>query len=244
VPLTIADRMVGLHAAHSVAMALYGRERTGRGCRIDVPMFETMASVVLSDHIYGHTFEPPSGGAGYVRLLSPGRRPYETSDGYICALVYNDGHWQRFLHAIERDDLRVDPRFADLASRTRHIDEVYGFLGQTLCVQSTAHWLELFEDIDVPAVPLNTVESLLDDPHLAAVGFFRQVEHPSEGAMRTFGAPARWVGYDVSKLAPAPRLGEHTESVLRECGFDAVALASLLVGGAAVPVLADAEVSE
>ncbi|MGQ2923939.1 MAG: CoA transferase, partial [Hydrogenophaga sp.] len=180
----------------------------------------------------------------YVRLLSPGRRPYETSDGYICALVYNDGHWQRFLHAIERDDLRVDPRFADLASRTRHIDEVYGFLGQTLCVQSTAHWLELFEDIDVPAVPLNTVESLLDDPHLAAVGFFRQVEHPSEGAMRTFGAPARWVGYDVSKLAPAPRLGEHTESVLRECGFDAVALASLLVGGAAVPLLADAEVSE
>lgn len=96
----------------------------------------------------------------------------------------------------------------------------------------------------MPAVPLNTVESLLDDPHLAAVGFFRQVEHPSEGAMRTFGAPARWVGYDVSKLAPAPRLGEHTESVLRECGFDAVALASLLVGGAAVPLLADAEVSE
>ncbi|CAN7748358.1 CoA transferase [Acidovorax sp. LjRoot66] len=244
VPLTIADRLVGLHAAHSVAMALYGRERNGRGCRIDVPMFETMASVVLSDHLYGRTFEPPSGDAGYVRLLSPGRRPYETSDGYICALVYNDGHWQRFLHAIERDDLRVDPRFADLASRTRHIDEVYGFLGQTLCVQSTAHWLELFEDIDVPAVPLNTVESLLDDPHLAAVGFFRQVEHPSEGAMRTFGAPARWVGYDVSKLAPAPRLGEHTESVLRECGFDAVALASLLVGGAAVPLLADGEVSE
>lgn len=195
VPLTIADRMVGLHAAHSVAMALYGRERTGRGCRIDVPMFETMASVVLSDHLYGRTFEPPSGDAGYVRLLSPGRRPYETSDGYICALVYNDGHWQRFLHAIERDDLRVDPRFADLASRTRHIYEVYGFLGQTLCVQSTAHWLELFEDIDVPAVPLNTVESLLDDPHLAAVGFFRQVEHPSEGAMRTFGARQRagWV---------------------------------------------------
>jgi crotonobetainyl-CoA:carnitine CoA-transferase CaiB-like acyl-CoA transferase len=207
-------------------------------------MFETMASVVLSDHLYGRTFEPPSGDAGYVRLLSPGRRPYETSDGYICALVYNDGHWQRFLHAIERDDLRVDPRFADLASRTRHIDEVYGFLGQTLRVQSTAHWLALFEQIDVPAVPLNTVESLLDDPHLAAVGFFRQVEHPSEGAMRTFGAPARWVGYDVSKLAPAPRLGEHTESVLRECGFDASALASLLANGAAVSVVAaDAEVS-
>jgi len=235
--------MVGLHAAHSVAMALYGRERTGRGCRIDVPMFETMASVVLSDHLYGRTFEPPSGDTGYVRLLSPGRRPYETSNGYICALVYNDGHWQRFLHAIERDDLRVDPRFADLASRTRHIDEVYGFLGQTLRVQSTAHWMALFEQIDVPAVPLNTVESLLDDPHLAAVGFFRQVEHPCEGEIRTFGTSARWVGYDVSQLAPAPRLGEHTESVLRECGFDASALVSLLVSGAAVSEAAGVQVS-
>ena len=233
VPLTIADRMVGLHAAHSIAMALYGRERCGRGCRIDVPMFETMASVVLSDHIYGHTFEPPSGDAGYVRLLSPGRRPYQTSDGYICALVYNDGHWQRFLRAIERDDLRVDPRFADLSSRTRHIDEVYGFLGQTLCGQSTAHWLALFEQIDVPAVPLNTIESLLDDPHLAAVGFFRQVEHPSEGAMRTFGVPASWVGHDVSELAPAPRLGQHTAAVLRESNYSTSDIEALVASGAA-----------
>ncbi len=158
-------------------------------------------------------------------------------------MVYNDGHWQRFLRAIERDDLWIDPRFANLSSRTQNIDHVYGFLGQTLREKSTAHWLALFEQIDVPAVSLNTIESLLDDPHLAAVGFFRQVEHPSEGAMRTFGAPARWVGYDVNKLAPAPRLGEHTESVLRECGFDASALASLLASGAAVSVAADAEVS-
>ena len=210
---------------------------------IEVPMLETLASFWLTEHLFGATWRPERGAMGYDRIINKFRHPFPTKDGYICALVYNDGHWQRFLHAIERDDLRVDPRFADLASRTRHIDEVYGFLGQTLCVQSTAHWLELFEDIDVPAVPLNTVESLLDDPHLAAVGFFRQVEHPSEGAMRTFGAPARWVGYDVSKLAPAPRLGEHTESVLRECGFDASALASLLGSGAAAPFLTDAEVS-
>ncbi|WP_431512775.1 CaiB/BaiF CoA transferase family protein [Variovorax sp. DAIF25] len=234
VPLTIADRMVGLHAAHSVAMALYARERTGRGCRIDVPMFETMASVVLSDHLYGHTFEPPSGGCGYVRLLSPGRRPYATSDGYICALVYNDGHWQRFLRSVERDDLLADPRFADLASRTRHIDEVYGFLGETLRGCSSAHWLALFERIDVPAMPLNTMESLLDDPHLSAVSFFQHVEHPSEGPLRTFGVPARWVGHDVSELAPAPRLGEHTAAVLRESGCSASDIEALVASGAAV----------
>lgn len=219
-PLNIADRMTGLHAAHSVAMALFARERTGRGCRIDIPMFETMVGVVLSDHIYGRTFVPPTGEAGYSRLLSPSRRPYETSDGYLCAMVYNDGQWQRFLRGIGREDLLTDARFASLASRTRHIDEVYGFLAQTLRTESTAHWLDFFARIDLPAGPVNTIEELFDDPHLAAVGFFQQVEHPSEGPMRTFGTAARWVGYEVGALAPAPRLGEHTEEVLRECGFD------------------------
>jgi len=163
---------------------------------------------------------PPTGEAGYSRLLSPSRRPYETSDGYLCAMVYNDGQWQRFLRGIGREDLLADARFASLANRTRHIDEVYGFLAQTLRTQSTAHWLEFFARIDLPAGPVNTIEELFDDPHLAAVGFFQQVEHPSEGPMRTFGTAARWVGYEVGALAPAPRLGQHTEEVLRECGFD------------------------
>lgn len=235
VPLTIADRSAGLHAAHSVAMALYAREKTGRGCRIDVPMFETLASMVLGDHLYGHSFEPAQGETGYVRLMSPGRRPYATRDGYVCALVYNDGHWRRFLHAIGRDDLLTDARYASLASRTRHIDAVYDFLGQTLRERGTAEWLELFEAIDVPATALNSVDALLDDPHLRAVDFLAQVEHPSEGPLRLPRSPVQWTGHEpATELRPAPRLGQHTREVLRECGCDEDLIEAMLASGAAL----------
>lgn len=239
VPLTIADRLAGLHAVHSISMALFAREKTGRGCRIDVPMFETLASIVLGDHLYGRTFEPADGESGYVRLLSAGRRPYATSDGYICALVYNDGQWRRFLQAIERDDLLADARFADLASRTRHIDHVYAFLGDTLAGRRTAEWLALFDAIDVPATPLNSVDSLLADPHIQAVGLVPEVEHPTEGLLRMPRVPVEWTEHCPGAIGPAPRLGEHTVSVLRECGYDARAIESLLQCGAALAAEAE-----
>ena len=88
-------------------------------------------------------FEPPLDEGGYARQLSPERRPYRTRDGYICALVYNDGQWRRFLQAVEREDLLADERFANLSSRTRHIDHVYGFLGEMLAARGTAEWLAL-----------------------------------------------------------------------------------------------------
>ena len=234
VPLVIADRMAGLHAVHSISMALFAREKTGRGCRIDVPMFETLASVVLGDHLYGRTFEPAEGDTGYVRLLSPGRRPYATRDGYVCALVYNDGQWRRFLKAIGRDDLLTDERFVDIASRTRHIDHVYAFLGETLAGRGSAEWLALFDAIDVPATPLNSVDSLIDDPHIRAVGLLPEIEHPSEGRMRTTRVPVEWTEHLPGAILPAPRFGEHTLSVLRECGFGTDRIAAMLGSGAAV----------
>lgn len=233
VPLVIADRMAGLHAVHSISMALYAREKTGRGCRIDVPMFETLASVVLGDHLYARTFEPAEGGTGYVRLLSPGRRPYATRDGHICALVYNDGQWRRFLQAIEREDLLGDDRFANLSSRTRHIDHVYGFLAEVLAGHRNAEWLALFERIDVPAMPLNSVDSLLDDPHIQAVELLARVEHPTEGSLQLPRVPVDWTDHRPGPIAPAPRLGEHTVAVLRECGFDRQEVEALLRSGAA-----------
>ncbi|PZP93644.1 MAG: CoA transferase [Variovorax paradoxus] len=233
VPLVIADRMAGLHAVHSISMALFAREKTGRGCRIDVPMFETLASVVLGDHLYGGTFEPAEGSSGYVRLLSAGRRPYATLDGHICALVYNDGQWRRFLQAIEREDLLADGRFANLSTRTRHIDHVYGFLVETLAGRGTAEWLALFEGIDVPATPLHSVDSLLDDPHLRAVNLMASVEHPSEGSLRMPRVPVDWTDHRPGPVGPAPRLGEHTVSVLQEIGYGEQQVAALLHSGAA-----------
>jgi len=101
-PITIADRAVGLYAFGVISAALYGRTRTGRGQRVDIPMFETMVPQVLGDHLYGQTFVPAQGDFGYPRLLSRERRPHGTRNGHACCLIYTDTQWRAFLRAHRR----------------------------------------------------------------------------------------------------------------------------------------------
>lgn len=131
-PLTLADRVVGLHAATAILAALLHRSRDGRGQRVEVPMFETMAGFVLGDHLAGQVFDPPLDDGGYGRLLTPNRRPCETLDGYVAVLIYTDGHWQRFFTAVGRPEMLTDPRFADHSARSRHVDGIYAEVGDIL----------------------------------------------------------------------------------------------------------------
>ena len=117
VPNALVDRIVGLTAVGAVCASLVHRERTGRGQRVDIPMFETMAGFVMGDHMGGLTYEPPLDKGGYARHLSRDRRPYKTSDGYLSVIVYNDKQWESFFKATGRNDLRRDPRFATFAGR-------------------------------------------------------------------------------------------------------------------------------
>ena len=105
-------------------------------------MFETMAGFVMGDHMGGLTYEPPLDKGGYARHLSPDRRPYKTSDGYICVIVYNDKQWQNFFDATGRDDLRTDPKFATFAGRATNIDVVYAELARILETKTTAEWTD------------------------------------------------------------------------------------------------------
>ena len=233
VPCTVADRTVGLNAVNAIAAALYYRERTGEGQAIGIPMFETMAQFVLGDHLGGRTFEPPLGGTGYARLLAKERRPYATKDGYICALVYNDKQWKSFFALIGRPEvLESDPRFADLGSRAEHIDELYRLVAETLATRTTAEWLVALDQADIPAMPMHTLDTLIDDPHLEAVGFFEMVEHPSEGPMRSMTVPGTWSKSQPTVERLAPRLGEHSAEILREAGYSAAEIEALVADGA------------
>jgi hypothetical protein len=191
---------------------------------VEVPMFETMAAMVLGDHLGGRSFVPPEGETGYARLLAQARRPYATADGHICALVYSDRQWESFCALIGRPEMfRQDPRLRDLGTRTRHIDALYTLVEQTLRTRSTGEWLELLGQADIPCMPMHTLESLLEDPHLQAVGFFQQIAHPSEGRLLSLSVPSRWSATPPDAPRPAPRLGEHTAAVLAEAGIDAPA---------------------
>jgi crotonobetainyl-CoA:carnitine CoA-transferase CaiB-like acyl-CoA transferase len=221
VPLTIADRIVGLNAVHVILAALIDRDRVGEGQSIELPMFETMAQFVLCDHLGGRVFEPPLGPAGYSRLLAHDRRPYATQDGYICVLVYNDKQWQGFFRAIGRTaECLADPRLSDHATRARHYPYVYGVLAEILKTRSTADWLRLLQANDIPCAPLNNLDALIDDPHLEAVGCFSRVDHPTEGAIKLMAPTGSWSGNRPGVDRLPPRLGEHSVEVLRQAGFN------------------------
>lgn len=233
VPTAMADRIVGQTAVGGILASLLARVRTGRGDRVDVPMFETMVGFVLGDHLGGLTYEPPLDGGGYARQLSPERRPYRTSDGYICALVYNDKQWEGFLRAIGQESLlKTDERFATFANRSRNIDFVYGALARIFEERTTAEWMRVLEDADVPFMPMHDLQSVLGDPHLVATGFFTTVEHPTEGAVRMMRMPMTWTNSTPDPVRPAPRHGEHTVEVLQQAGFAQREIESLLASGA------------
>lgn len=235
VPCTIADRTTGLSAVNAIAAALYYRERTGEGQSIGIPMFETMVQFVLGDHLGGLTFDPPEGPPGYARLLAKERRPFATKDGYICTLIYNDKQWKNFFALIGQPELfDNDPRFADLASRTRHINALYKLVAEILATRTAAEWLIALDRADIPVMPLHSVASLLDDPHLKAIGFFEMVDHPTEGRVRSMAVPSTWSKSQPQVTRFAPRLGEHSVEVLHEAGFADREIAAMLAEQATV----------
>jgi crotonobetainyl-CoA:carnitine CoA-transferase CaiB-like acyl-CoA transferase len=230
IPMAAIDRIVGSAAANALLAGLLAKARTGIGQQIEVPMFETIAQFVLSEHMQGQTFDPPTSPAGYPRTLSQHRRPYPTKDGYIAALPYNDGQWRRFFEAVGKADmLKSDPRFADITSRTANIDSLYEMIGEELKHRTTAEWLDLLERNDIPCMRPHTLESLMEDPHLADANFFHWIDHPSEGRIRTMREPSTWSETKPPTGRFAPRLGQHTREILAEAGFDPQSIDDLIV---------------
>jgi crotonobetainyl-CoA:carnitine CoA-transferase CaiB-like acyl-CoA transferase len=231
VPNALVDRIVGLTAVGAICASLVDRDRTGRGQRVDIPMFETMAGFVMGDHMGGLTYEPPLDKGGYARHLSPDRRPYKTSDGYICVIVYNDKQWQNFFDATGRDDLRIHAKFATFAGRAVNIDTVYAELARILETKTTAEWTAILEKADVPVMPMHDLESLLGDPHIVATDFFPVVDHPTEGRIRNMRPSVRFSETPVETNRLAPRLSEHAVEILREAGFSPGEIAALVRDG-------------
>jgi crotonobetainyl-CoA:carnitine CoA-transferase CaiB-like acyl-CoA transferase len=231
VPNALVDRIVGLTAVGAICASLVHRDRTGRGQRLDIPMFETMASFVMGDHMGGLTYEPPLDKGGYARHLSRDRRPYKTADGYICVIVYNDKQWASFFEATGRDDLRGNPMFSTFAGRATNIDTVYAELARIFETRTTAEWLDLLTKADIPVMPMHDLESILQDPHLVSTGFFPVVDHPSEGKIRSMKASAHWSETPSEPSRLAPRLNEHGGEILKEAGFSAEEIATLVRDG-------------
>jgi len=228
VPNALVDRIVGLTAVGAICASLVHRDRTGRGQRVDIPMFETMAGFVMGDHMGGLTYEPPLDKGGYARHLSRDRRPYKTKDGYLSVIVYNDKQWDSFFNATGHEDLRKDLKFATFAGRAANIDAVYGELARIFETRPTDEWIALLTRADIPVMPMHNLESILQDEHLVATGYFPIVEHPTEGKIRSMKVSATWSDTPAEPSRLAPRLNEHGEEILREAGFSADEIEALV----------------
>lgn len=217
-PTIAADKVSGLHLAHAVLAALLYRERTGKAPGyLEVPMFELMAAFSLSEHLSHATFEE-AGKVGYVRVLSPGRRPYKTKDGWVGVLPYTERNWTKILHEIGRPEVAQLAWFKDATERSKRVDELYAILAEALLTRTTAEWLVTFERLDIPHAPVRTPQDLLSDPHLTDVGFFETRFASDTPVTRTLRQAVN-VEEVASELdLPPPPLGADTADVLREAG--------------------------
>ena len=219
-PTVVADKTTAITVVYSILAALFHRERTGHGQAVEVPMFETMVSFVMAEHIWGEVFEPPLGKAGYTRLMSHHRKPYKTKDGYIAVLPYMNNHWKTFCEKAGRQDLIDDDRFKNLSSRVENIDDTYAETGKILSTKTTQEWLDIFADTKVPVIVVNSLDDLFTDPHLEAVGFWQDFDHPTEGKLKMPGFPAKFSETPATIRKHAPNFGEHSIEILAEAGFD------------------------
>jgi crotonobetainyl-CoA:carnitine CoA-transferase CaiB-like acyl-CoA transferase len=208
-------------------MALYARERTGQGQEVHVPMMETMTAFNLVDHLWHGVFGEPEKGLGYPRMLTPYRRPYATEDGYICLLATTDRQWRNLFAAMDCAELAGDPRFAALDQRTANIDELYTMLAERMKQRSTAEWRDRLDEFDVPNGIVNDLQGVLADPYLRDTGFFRRVEHPSEGPTVTTAIPVSFSATPGEIRLPPPRLGEHNAEILGALGYSTAEIAEI-----------------
>ena len=213
---------------YAFAAGIAQRARTGRGCCIEAPMFESTVSFLMSEQLGGESFVPPLGPTGYDRLAAPNRRPFRTRDGYIAILPYNTAHWTAFFELIGQPEQAHSATVQDPVLRSQHVDALYAQLAAAAPSRTNAEWLDALRSRDIPCAPVNRVQDLLHDPHLVATGFFREFEHPTEGRLRDARSPFRVHGAPELPDRPAPRLGADAREVLAGLGFSAAEIGQLV----------------
>jgi crotonobetainyl-CoA:carnitine CoA-transferase CaiB-like acyl-CoA transferase len=233
VPMLICDHVAGEIAAGAILAALNERRASGRGCSIEVPMFETMAAFVLQEHLAQQSFDPPVGPAGDLRLLSPHNKPVKTADGWISFTINTDPQVRAFLKATDREHLLNDPRFTTVAGRARHVKEWFEIRGQALTSHTTAQWLEALKAVDIAVQPCHTLETLPKDPHIQAVGLIDYEDHPTEGRVAAIRNSIRVNEDTLPKRAPAQPRGADTHTLLAQLGYSSVEIEAMLSAGAA-----------
>ena len=223
VPTILADKVAGMTIAYAVLAALFHRERTGNGQRIEVPMVEAVKAFMLVEHGAGAVLRPPMGPAGYERVLTPERRPHPTLDGWIGILPYSKESYDALFAAGGRDDLVGDERYQHGRARIENSDFLYRQVREILATRTTDEWLEFCQDNHIPASRLTTLEEIVEEQPEAV--------HPVAGTYKQVRPGARMSRTPMGTRRHAPLPGENNTDVLAELGYDDADVEKLLAEG-------------
>jgi crotonobetainyl-CoA:carnitine CoA-transferase CaiB-like acyl-CoA transferase len=209
VPSLIADKVCGLTIAYAVMAALLHRHRTGQGQRVEVPMVDVMTAFTLVEHAGAATARPAQGPPGYGRILSPGRRPQRTSDGWISVLPYTRANFEDLFRAGGREDLAADERIRSARARIANADDLYREVADIIAQRTTAEWLTFCRQAEVPASVVPTLDELVDG--------LEEDDHPVAGRYKVIPQPVRFSRASGATVRrPAALSGQHTDEVLAE----------------------------
>jgi crotonobetainyl-CoA:carnitine CoA-transferase CaiB-like acyl-CoA transferase len=216
VGVAIIDVATALHAHGAITAALFERERTGRGRRLDFSLLEVQIATLInigSDYLIGGIV-PKRWGSAHTSIVP--YQAFEASDGYVVVGAINESLWLRFCEAIERPEFARDPRFASNELRSQHRSELLALIQPVFLGRTRADWLERFRSQGIPCGPINTLDEVYRDAQVEHLGIVQEVEHPTAGRIKLAGSPIRADHEQLPVRLPPPRLGQHTEEVLRE----------------------------
>ncbi|MEZ4289162.1 MAG: CoA transferase [Myxococcota bacterium] len=221
----LADKTAGLNAAFAIAAALYARERTGEGQRIDIPMLDAFGGFVHLDQIGATAFGEMQESSAVGELLF---RAWETRDGHVAVLVIEDHQFVSFCRIVGREDLIGDERFASLVGRMTNAAALVDVMQGALRERTTAEIVEGARRERAPIAAINDLEGFLADAQVRANGLVFELEQPGAGRAPVLRSAPRFSSTPSNVRRPAPNLGAHTREVLAEAGLEADEIEALL----------------
>jgi crotonobetainyl-CoA:carnitine CoA-transferase CaiB-like acyl-CoA transferase len=216
VGIPLADMSGGIYSCKGILAALYARERSGRGQRVEISMFDAMLnllSYIGTLWLTGGVLPQPPGSAHEYTVPW---QAFEAKDGHIVVATRQDGFWRKLCGALGEPGLAADPRFATNADRVANREALIPLLERIFCTRTVADWLERLRAAEVPAAPVNNLDGAFAEPPVAEREMIVEYDHPEVGKVRMPGNPIKMSDVAGTPSRPAPRLGEHTDAVLTE----------------------------